>query len=167
MTRAAQKVGEPEFVDGPAKITPDHAQDRPISKEAGAPLAYRKRDGLAWMIERRDIHRGQYQAGRQLQRDRADALDALFPRSRMERGSASGRASDVPDKALEAKGRFDEAMAVLTPELVSMTALFLFPDFEEGPPSWENIAVRVREDKRAVKLGVRVALSLLARHYGT
>ncbi len=166
MTKPAKAQPREQEPDGPAVVRREHVQDRELSTVAGAPRGYRVRDGLAWMVERKQIHGHQLEAGRRLQEDYARAMDALFPKSRMERGGGSGRAPEVSNDAIDAKARVTEALSVLPPELLSMTVLFLFPDFEQDGFSVERIAARVREDKRAIGLGVRASLSLLARHYG-
>lgn len=152
-------------VQAPAVITADHVQDRELSPVAGSPRGYRRLDGLDWLIQRKAIHRHQLEAGRRLQADYAESQRQGCPQS----GSAKvdGRRSwDVPDKAIDASKRTKAALAIIPPELLSMTALFLFPNFEEQPFSLERIAAMVKEDKRSISLGVRAALSLLARHYG-
>jgi hypothetical protein len=75
-----------------------------------------------------------------------------------------GPAGVLSDAALDAGQRMHRALAVLPPELVRLTTLFLLP--EDHPFSLEHCAGLVREDRRAAAFGIRVALSLLARHYG-
>ena len=79
------------------------------------------------------------------------------------------RAGGVPggtlsDAKLDAGARVKKALGALPPELVTFTCLFLLP--EDHPFSLERLAAKVREDKRAVSYAVRLALSMLARHYG-
>jgi hypothetical protein len=69
----------------------------------------------------------------------------------------------LSDAALDAGQRVRRAMAVLPPELTRLTELFLLP--EDHPFSLEQCAALVKQDRRAA-FGIRVALSLLARHYG-
>ena len=45
-----------------------------------------------------------------------------------------------------------------------LTELFLMP--EDHPFSLERVAAIVKEDRRAAAFGIRIALSLLAKHYG-
>lgn len=153
-------------IQAPARITEDHVQDRGTSTAAGAPKAWRKLDGLAWLMARKSIASHQLEAGRRLQED--------YELSQLQGGARSGgerangkRSYDLPDSALDAGKRVKNALAILPPELVSMTILFLLPDFSERSFSLERIAGMVKEDKRAVGLGVRAGLSLLARHYGS
>ena len=162
--RSARGSSEPDY---PALIQEDHIQDRPLSKEIGAPRGYRRLDGLDYLRKKHGIARHQIEAGRRLQAD--------YEQSQMQAGARSSnsiinnsgpRAHGIPDAALDAKKRVDEALATIPPELVSMTILFLLPDFREQPFNIEKIAERVREDKRSIALGVRASLSLLARHYG-
>lgn len=163
MTKPATTNDEP---DGPAIITSDHVQDRVLSPVAGAKRGYRHLDGLAWMEERKTIASYQFAAGRRLQED--------FELSQMRGGAQSGgertngnrRSWDIPDSALAASDRVNEALSVLTPEITTMTMLFLLPDFEKRTQTLEEIARRAGEHKRAITLGIRTALSLLARHYG-
>ena len=56
------------------------------------------------------------------------------------------------------------ALAVLPRELCQLTDLFLMP--EDHPFSLERVAAMVKEDRRAAAFGIRIALSLLAKHYG-
>lgn len=160
-------MSKPDAVEivGPAIQRSNHIQDREISTVAGAPKAWRRLDGLAWLMERKAIAGHQRDAGRRLQEDYELSQMQGGARSGGER--TSGRSSyEIPDSALDAKDRVKAALSVVPPELVSMTVLFLLPDFEAKPFSLERIATMVREDKRSISLGVRAALSLLARHYG-
>jgi hypothetical protein len=75
-----------------------------------------------------------------------------------------GSAGTLSDAALDAGQRVRRAMAVLPGELKTLTELFLMP--EDMPFSLERVAALVKEDRRAASFGIRVALSLLARHYG-
>jgi hypothetical protein len=79
------------------------------------------------------------------------------------------RAGGVPggtlsDAKLDAGARVKKALGALPPELVTFPCLFLLP--EDHPFSLERLATKMREDKRAVAYAVRLALSMLARHYG-
>ena len=69
-----------------------------------------------------------------------------------------------PDAALDAGKRVSRALTVLPRELRQLTELFLMP--EDHPFSLERVAAIVKEDRRAAAYGIRIALSLLARHYG-
>jgi hypothetical protein len=161
--RSGSSDSEPE---SPAVITADHVQDRVISPTAGAKQGYRRLDGLAWMLERKTIAGYQEAAGRRLQEDFELSQLRGGAQSTGERTSSSRRSWDIPDAAIDAKGRVDDALAVLTPEITTMTMLFLLPDFQLKTQTLEEIAKRSGEHKRAVTLGIRTALSLLARHYG-
>lgn len=162
MTRPQSDASIPE---SPAIITDMHRQDRGISPIAGAPKAWRRIDGLDYLLERKSIARHQVEAGRRLQDDYELSQMQGAARSGMER--VGGRGSrDIPDSALDAGKRMKQALAEIPPELLSMTVLFLLPDFRIESFSLERIAKMVGEDKRAIGLGVRAALSLLARHYG-
>ena len=156
-----------EDIQAPAKLRPDHIQDRGISKEIGAEKAYRRVDGLAMLEHQKSIASHQYEAGRRLQED--------YALSQMEAGARSGgtrvdggrRNYDIPDYAIAAKDRVKEALSVLTPELLTMTTLFLFPDHKDEAPTFENIGARTKRHKRCISFGIEIALSLLARHYGS
>ena len=73
-------------------------------------------------------------------------------------------AGALSDAALDAGRRAQRALGVLPRELRQLTELFLMP--EDHPFSLERCAAIVREDRRAAAYGIRIALSLLARHYG-
>jgi hypothetical protein len=79
-------------------------------------------------------------------------------------GAGGGSPGTLSDTALDAGQRAQAALSVLPPELRSLTKLFLLP--EDHPFSLERCAALVRQDRRAAAFGIRVALSLLARHYG-
>lgn len=154
-------------IDGPALVGPDHVQDRLVSKEIGAPRAYRRLDGLDYLRKKGVIARHQIEAGRRLQCDYEQSqMQAGARSSNQIINNSSRRANGIPDAAIDASDRVEAALAVLPQELLSMTILFLLPDFRDAPFNIEKIAERVREDKRAISLGVRSSLSLLARHYG-
>lgn len=156
---------EPE-IDTPAIITTDHVQDRIVSPVAGAPKAFRRLDGLGWMEERKVIKGHQIEAGRRLQQDYALSQRQGGAKSGGERTDGGRDGWDIPQAAIDAKDRMKAALSVLTPETLTMTTLFLFPDHKDEAPTLENIAARVKEHKRCVSFGIRTALSLLARHYG-
>ena len=78
--------------------------------------------------------------------------------------SGGGQGGVLSDAALDAGQRVRRAMAVLPPELPRLTELFLLP--EDHPFSLEQCAAPVKQDRRAAAFGIRIALSLLARHYG-
>lgn len=155
-----------EDIQSPARITEDHVQDRIINPAAGAPQAYRRLDGLAWLMERKVIAGHQLEAGRRLQDDYQLSQMEGGARSGGERTSGGRSSYDIPEAAHAAGKRVKEALAILTPETLTMTMLFLLPDYKAESPTLENIAARVGEHKRSVTLGIRTALSLLARHYG-
>ena len=79
-------------------------------------------------------------------------------------GGGGGNAGALSDAALDAGQRVRRAMACLPQELTQLTELFLRP--EDMPFSLERGAALVKQDRRAAAFGIRVALSLLARHYG-
>jgi hypothetical protein len=165
MTKSAPQDKDDEIA-APAVISNDMRQDRTISPVAGAQKAWRRLDGLACLRERKQIARHQVEAGTRLQDDWQESL--------MEGGSRGGgvktdggRGSyEIPQRAIDARGRVKQALAILPPELLTMTILFLLPDFREQPLNLERIGQMVKEDKRSITLGIRASLSLLARHYG-
>ena len=79
-------------------------------------------------------------------------------------GRGSAGHGNLSDAALDAGKRVSKALAVLPRELRQLTELFLMP--EDHPFSLERVAAIVKEDRRAAAYGIRIALSLLARHYG-
>lgn len=149
----------------PAVVTPLHRKDRLLSPVAGAPKGYRRVDRLQWLKDHGAIGDHQLFAGRRLQQDWQTSKLQNAPSMQMTRaGSGAGTGSTLPDAKLEAGRRVHAALGVLPPELVTLTCLFLLP--EDHPFSIERLAAKVKEDKRAVSYAVRLALSLLARHYG-
>jgi hypothetical protein len=153
-----------EQPDGPAVITPLHVRDRMLSTVAGAPKGYRRIDRLQWLKDHGAIGEHQLFAGRRLQRDWQIARIEAAPRMIAGGGGGSGSPGSLSDAALDAGQRIRKALAVLPPELETLTSLFLLP--EDHPFSLERCAALVKEDRRAAAYGIRIALSLLARHYG-
>lgn len=151
---------EPE---APAMISALHRKDRVTSAVAGAPKAWRRIDRLQWLRDHGSIGDHQLHAGRRLQADWQTARIESSPRM-MLAGRGGGAGGTLSDAALDAGQRVRRAMAVLPGELRNLTELFLMP--EDIPFSLERVAALVKEDRRAAAFGIRVALSLLARHYG-
>jgi len=150
-------------VETPAKVTSYHACDRELSVAAGARRGFRRIDRLQWLADHGSIADYQLHAGRRLQQDWQ--LSKIEASPRMEfggRGSAGH--GNLSDAALDAGKRVARALAVLPRELRQLTELFLMP--EDHPFSLERVAAIVKEDRRAAAYGIRIALSLLARHYG-
>ena len=152
-----------EVVEAPAVITPMHRQDRVLSPNAGAPKGFRRIDRLQWLADHGDIGAHQLHAGRRLQRDWQIAKIEASPRM-LGAGGGGGVPGSLSDAALDAGQRVRKALAVLPVELTTLTTLFLLP--EDHPFSLERCAAMVKQDRRAAAFGIRVALSLLARHYG-
>jgi Domain of unknown function (DUF6456) len=159
--RLRRVVGEQP--EAPALITGLHRQDRLVSAAAGAPKAWRRLDRLQWLRDHGSIGDHQLHAGRRLQADWQTSRIEASPRM-MLAGGGGGAGGTLSDAALDAGQRVRRAMAVLPPELRPITELFLLP--EDIPFSLERCAALVKEDRRAAAFGIRVALSLLARHYG-
>lgn len=165
MTRRTAKRSSMPEPDGPAIRRPEHVRDRVLSPAAGAPKGYRRRYSLDEMRERRQISEDQYQAAVRLQTD--------FAISQREGGAggASERIDrstgyDISQSAIDAGRRYMDAMAVLPAELVTMTVRFLFPT--DGPDhalTLAEVGMSLSMPTEAVSLGIRTALSLLARHY--
>jgi len=150
-------------VETPAKIGPFHACDRELSVAAGAPRGFRRIDRLQWLADHGSIADHQLHAGRRLQQDWQ--LSKIEASPRMEFGGRGGGGpGNISDAALDAGKRVARALAVLPRELRQLTELFLMP--EDHPFSLERVAAIVKEDRRAAAYGIRIALSLLARHYG-
>jgi hypothetical protein len=166
MKRATARKEQIDPPESPAVIGPDHVRDRNVSTNAGAAKAWSRHDGLRYLQRRRAIARHQYEAGTKLQDDYQVSLMQGGARSGGERSGGGRRSFDIPQIAIDADRRVDQALAILPPELLSMTVLFLLPHSSDDSFSLEQIAKVVREDKRSITLGVRAALSLLARHYG-
>jgi hypothetical protein len=152
-----------EQPEAPAVITPLHRQDRVVSAAAGAPRAWRRIDRLQWLRDHGTIGDHQLHAGRRLQADWQTSRIESSPRMMLS-GQGGGAGGTLSDAALDAGQRVRKAMAVLPGELRPLTELFLMP--EDIPFSLERCAAIVKEDRRAAAFGIRVALTLLARHYG-
>ena len=149
--------------ESPAIVTGLHRQDRLLSPAAGAAKGFRRVDRLQWLKDRGAIGDHQLFAGRRLQQDWQISKLENAPSMQMSR-SGAGAGSTLPDAKLEAGRRVHRALGALPPELVTLTSLFLMP--EDHPFSVERLAAKVKEDKRAVAYALRLALSMLARHYG-
>ncbi len=159
MTRQRPKFEQPE---APAAIGRLHVKDRVISPVAGAPRAWRRIDRLQWLLDHGTIESHQFHAGRRLQEDWQTSRIETRPRMSFSPGGLP--ATSLSDTALDAGTRVKDALAVLPREVVTLTELFLMP--EDHPFSLERCAALVRLDRKAAALGIKVALSLLARHYG-
>ncbi len=157
------KAAPGEQPEAPAVITALHRQDRVLSAAAGAPKAWRRIDRLQWLRDHGGIGDHQLHAGRRLQADWQTSKIEAGPRMMLTRGGG-GQSGVLSDAALDAGQRVRRAMAVLPPELTRLTELFLLP--EDHPFSLEQCAALVKQDRRAAAFGIRVGLSLLARHYG-
>lgn len=154
---------ERDAVEPPASIGAMHRQDRVLSPVAGAAKGFRRVDRLQWLADHGSIEDHQLFAGRRLQQDWQ--LSKIESAPRMGLGvSGGGQAGSLSDAALDAGRRAQRALSVLPRELRQLTELFLMP--EDHPFSLERCAAIVREDRRAATYGIRIALSLLARHYG-
>jgi hypothetical protein len=151
-------------IETPAKIGPEHARDRLLSPAAGSPRGFRRIDRLQWLADHGAIGDHQLFAGRRLQQDWQISKIEASPRMMLGAGGGGGRHGLVSDAALDAGRRVQNALAVLPRELRQLTELFLMP--EDHPFSLERVAAIVKEDRRAASFGIRIALSLLARHYG-
>ena len=161
MRRTVEELDD-NRVETPAKITPMHACDRALSVAAGSPRGFRRIDRLQWLKDHGSIDDHQLFAGRRLQQDWQISKIEASPR--MQFGAGGGSPGLVSDAALDAGKRVARALAVLPRELRQLTELFLMP--EDHPFSLERVAAIVKEDRRAAAYGIRIALSLLARHYG-
>jgi hypothetical protein len=150
-------------VETPAKVSAFHACDRTLSLAAGAPKGFRRIDRLQWLADHGSIADYQLFAGRRLQRDWEMSKIEASPRM-MPGAGGGGIPGSLSDAALDAGRRVSKALAVLPRELRQLTELFLMP--EDHPFSLERVAAIVKEDRRAAAYGIRIALSLLARHYG-
>ncbi len=166
VVKVPSSIEEPE---APAVVTPLHRRDRMLSPHAGAapnpraPKGWRRVDRLQWLFDHGAIGDHQLHAGRRLQADwQASRIEAA-PRM-VFTGGGGGQAGTLSDAALDAGQRVRRAIACLPYELAQLTELFLMP--EDMPFSLERVAALVKEDRRAASFGLRVALSLLARHYG-
>jgi hypothetical protein len=152
-----------EMPERPAIITTLHRQDRLLTPAAGAPKGFRRIDRLQWLKDHGTIGDHQLQAGRRLQEDwQISKLENAPSMQLMRAGGVPG--GTLSDAKLDAGARVKKALGALPPELVTLTCLFLLP--EDHPFSLERLAAKMREDKRAVAYAVRLALSMLARHYG-
>jgi hypothetical protein len=150
-------------IDTPAIITALHRKDRVLGAAAGAGKGFRRIDRLQWLADHGAIGSHQLFAGRRLQEDWQLARVEASPRM-MLAGGGGGAHGTLSDCALDAGRRVQKALAVLPRELRQLSELFLLA--EDHPFSLERVAAIVKEDRRAASYGIRIALSLLARHYG-
>ena len=141
-----------------------HACDRTLSVVAGAPKGFRRIDRLQWLADHGTIGDHQLFAGRRLQQDWQLSKIETQSRMSLEGSRGGGLPGSLSDVKLDAGRRVAAALSVLPRELRHMTELFLMP--EDHPFSLERVAAMVREDRRAAAFGIRIALSLLAKHYG-
>jgi hypothetical protein len=163
--RSKVKVPFPaEEPQAPAVVTGLHRKDRVLSPNAGAAKGWRRIDRLQWLFDHGAIGDHQLHAGRRLQADWQRSRIEAAPRMVAGGGGGAIATGMLSDAALDAGQRVRRAMAVLPGELKTLTELFLMP--EDMPFSLERVAALVREDRRAAAFGIRIALSLLARHYG-
>lgn len=165
MPRAREKRVENDGIDGPAILTAAH-RSRPALDDDMKPIigktALRRVDRLQWLADHGSIADFQLYAGRRLQQDWQ--LSKIENSPSMQFGGRGGGAGGVSQAAIDAGRRVARAMAVLPRELRQLTELFLMP--EDHPFSLERCAAIVNEDRRAAAYGIRISLSLLARHYG-
>lgn len=149
--------------EGPAIVTAMHKRDRLLSPVAGAPKGFRRIDRLQWLRDHGVIADHQLFAGRRLQQDWQ--LSKLESSPQMQMARAGGAATTaLSDAKCDAIDRLKRAMAQLPAELETLLALFLLP--EDEPFSLERCAAIVREDRKAASFGIRLGLTILARHYG-
>lgn len=150
-------------VDGPAKVTSMHRRDRETSVVAGAPRGWRRIDRLQWLFDHKSIEQYQLDAGRRLQEDWHQARLQVSPGMQMGRGGGSPSTA-LSDAKCDAMQRLKSAMGCLPIQLETLLTLFLMP--EDEPFSLERCAAIVREDRKAASYGLRIGLTILARHYG-
>lgn len=162
MQEKGKKGRRADEVAAPAVIGPMHKRDRVLSPVAGAAKGFRRIDRLQWLRDHGSIGDHQLFAGRRLQEDWQ--LSKIEAAPRMVFVPGGGTPGALSDAALDAGRRVAKALSVLPGELRALTELFLLP--EDHPFSLERCAAIVREDRRAAAFGIRIALSLLARHYG-
>ena len=163
--KSKRDAKEETGIETPAKIGPLHACDRSLSVAAGAPKGFRRIDRLQWLADHGTIGDHQLFAGRRLQQDWQ--LSKIETQSRISLGAVGGGGGlpgTLSDVKLDAGRRVAAALTVLPRELRQMIELFLMP--EDYPFSLERVAAMVKEDRRAAAFGIRIALSLLAKHYG-
>lgn len=159
----SRKPKPPEqMIDGPAIVTALHAQNRELSTIAGAAKGFRRIDRLQWLKDHGTIAEHQFFAGRRLQEDWQQSKIENCPS--MSSGGSGGPKSTLADGKLDAMARVGKAMAIIPQDIKTLLTLFLLP--EDEPFSLERCAALVRLNRAAAALGIRVGLSLLARHYG-
>lgn len=152
-----------EGVDGPARISAMHRQNRELSVVAGAQRGWRRIDRLQWLFDHRAIEQYQLDAGRRLQEDWHASRLEVSPGMQMGRGGGSP-STNLSDAKCDAIQRLKSAMGCLPIQLETLLTLFLMP--EDEPFSLERCAAIVREDRKAASYGIRIGLTILARHYG-
>ena len=148
---------------GPAKVTDMHRHDRGLSVVAGSQKGWRRIDRLQWLFDHKAIEQYQLAAGRRLQEDWHQSRLEVSPGMQMGRGGGSPSTS-LSDAKCDAIQRLKSAMGCLPIQLETLLTLFLMP--EDEPFSLERCAAIVREDRKAASYGIRIGLTILARHYG-
>lgn len=150
-------------IQGPAKISPLHRQDRELSVVAGAPKGFRRIDRLQWLFDHKAIAQHQLDAGRRLQEDWQLSKLENSAKSCFEKG-AGGASTSLSDAKCDAIGRLKAAMAIVPAKCGTVLTLFLMP--EDHPFSLEQIAGMVRRNPKTVGRYIRHGLTALALHYG-
>lgn len=156
-----------DIPEGPAIATALHRQDQDIFDDNANLIigkkGWRRYDRLEWLKKRNAIAQHQYLAGRRLQEDWQLSKLESSPQMQMARSSGAATTA-LSDAKCDAIDRLKRAMAQLPNELATLLTLFLLP--EDEPFSLERCAAIVREDRRAAAFGIRLGLTILARHYG-
>lgn len=165
MTKPAKSQDAPDerVPDGPAVVTPMHRRNRILSVAAGSPKGYSRIDRLQWLLDHHSIEQYQFDAGRRLQEDWQSSKLEVSPGMQMGR-SGGAVTTTLSDAKCDAIDRLKSAMSCLPIQLATLVTLFLMP--EDEPFSLERCASIVREDRKAAAYGIRIALTILARHYG-
>lgn len=153
--------GKPGY-DG--QIPPRHRSVRDIDGDGKRQVTIEHRiDRLQWLLDHKSIGEHHFAAGRRLQSDWQTSKIEVSPRALGSGGGGQAR-STLSDAACDATSRINKAMAVLPTELTTLIMLFLMP--EDHGQTLERVAALIRINRHAASLGLRVGLSLLARHYG-
>ena len=161
--RAGRDTGD-DRVETPAKITADAClRPRSCRWRRARPRGFRRIDRLQWLKDHGTIDDHQLFAGGGC--SRTGKISKIEASPRMSSGGRAAAARPgASDAALDAGRRVARRWRCCRANSGTLTELFLMP--EDHPFSLERVAAIVKEDRRAAAFGIRIALSLLAKHYG-
>lgn len=134
-----------------------------VEKRASGGLDLTDRDGLMWLLRKRKILVAHYDAGIKFRDDYQLAAGPGMVSCLAERSGGGGQGYGASAAMISARGRVKDALSSLgTPELKP----YIERVAAEGQMLSEAFAAGDRFKVRDHLIPVRVALDLLARHYG-